>query len=842
MSCGAIVLRLSLKLTTIRLALVLLILSAWAGASSAPAIIINVSVVDQGNHAVDQALVELRAQDRTLATARTDDAGKTTVNVSEPGTYLLKVSKKGYLPAETVLEVGTGPALAVEIVLTRTALSEQEVEVHGAAANPVTEESSNEKTLSAIQAKDTPTRPTTLAEALPLVPGVVSTKDGTLSIAGMGENHSALLVNSVNVTDPGTGDFGLSIPLDSVETVSVSEAPYLAQYGRFTAGVVTAETRRGAEKWDYSLNDPLPEFRIRSGHLHGLRSATPRVNVSGPLLSNRLYFLEGAEYLLNKQAVRTLPFPFNETKTEAVNSFTQLDAIISPRHSVTTSFHFAPHSLKYAGLDFFNPQPVTPDASFQELTGTVIDRLALGGGVLQSTFAITRVSSAVEPRGTAEMVLSPTGNSGSYFSEHARVASRYQWIESWKPGILQFHGRHQLQIGSVLSRSFTYDRFHARSVEIDDAGGRRLQRIDFTAGRPINLADTEPAGYVQDHWVLNEHFALDGGTRLEGQTITHTLRLAPRVGFAWSPDKSGRTIVHGGIGIFYDSVPLSIYNFRRYPDAIVTSYDEQGDVIDGPTRYLTLTQQKTGSGFPFVRRSQTTGNFAPYSVAWNVQFDRTIGQQLLLRLKYLQSNAQDLITLRQVMIQTQHALVLDSSGLAQTRQFELTARLGAKELRQLFFSYVRQYAHGNVNDAKGYLGDLAFPVVRRDVSTSLPSEIPNRFLLWGTYRFPKQKIQVSPHAELRNGFPYQPMDVLQQYVNAVSGPQNRFPRYFSLDVQVSKDFQVPHKHAVRFTARMLNLTNHFNPLDVHANIADPQYGRFFGNYHRQLLLDFDFLY
>ena len=88
---------------------------------------------------------------------------------------------------------------------------------------------------------------------------------------------------------------------------------------------------------------------------------------------------------------------------------------------------------------------------------------------------------------------------------------------------------------------------------------------------------------------------------------------------------------------------------------------------------------------------------------------------------------------------------------------------------------MRQYAHGNVNDAKGYLGDLAFPVVRRDVSASLPSEIPNRFLLWGTYRFPKQKIQVSPHAELRNGFPYQPMDVLQQYVDAVSGPQNQFP-------------------------------------------------------------------
>lgn len=819
----------------------LLILSAWGWASPAPAISIHVSVVDNGNHSVGEALVELRAQDRMLATVGTDNAGKTTLNVSEPGNYLLKVSKKGYLPVETVLEVGTVPELTVEVVLIPTALSKQVIEVHGTAANPVTEESSNEKALSVSQAINTPTRPSTLVEALPLIPGVVSTKDGTLSIAGLGENHSALLVNSVNVTDPGTGDFGLSIPLDSVETISVSEAPYLAQYGRFTAGVVAAETRRGADKWDYSLNDPLPEFRIRSGHLHGLRSATPRFNVGGPLLANRLYVQEGVEYLLNKQAVRTLPFPFNETKTEAINSYTQLDAILSPTHSVTTSFHFAPHSLKYAGLDFFNPQPVTPDANFHELTGTVIDRLAVGDGVLQSTFAITRVSSAVQPRGTAEMILAPTGNSGSYFSEHARVASRYQWIESWKPGILHFHGQHHVQVGSVISRSFTYDRFHARSVEIDDAEGRRLQRIDFSPGRSISLADTEPAGYVQDHWVLNEHFALDGGARLEGQAITHTFRVAPRVGFAWSPDKSGQTVVRGGIGVFYDSVPLSIYRFRRYPDAIVTSYDEQGGIIDGPTRYLTITQQNS-SKFPFVSRSKTAGNFAPYSEAWNVELERSISTQLALRLKYLQSDAHDLITLRQAMMQTQHALVLDSAGLAQTRQFELTARLGAKELRQFFFSYVRQYAHGNVNDAKGYLGDLAFPVVRRDVSASLPSEIPNRFLLWGTYRFPKQKIQVSPHVELRNGFPYQPVDVLQQYVESVSGPQYRFPRYLSLDVAVSKDFQVMHKHAVRFTARMLNLTNHFNPLDVHANIADPQYGRFFGNYHRQLLLDFDFLY
>ena len=84
--------------------------------------------------------------------------------------------------------------------------------------------------------------------------------------------------------------------------------------------------------------------------------------------------------------------------------------------------------------------------------------------------------------------------------------------------------------------------------------------------------------------------------------------------------------------------------------------------------------------------------------------------------------------------------------------------------------------------------------------------------------------------------------MLQQYVAFSSGPQYRFPRYFSLDLRVSKDFQITRKHAIRLSTSLLNLTNHFNPLEVHSNVADPQYGTFFGNYPRRALFDFDFLY
>jgi len=130
-----------------------------------------------------------------------------------------------------------------------------------------------------------------LVDALPLVPGVIRTPDGRVQIAGQAEEHSSLLINSVNVNNPATGNFGLSVRIHSVDILKVMQSPYLAQYGNFTAGIVSAETRRGGDKLSYGLNDPLPDCRIRSGHLVGLQDASPRLNLSGPLTDDYLYFL-----------------------------------------------------------------------------------------------------------------------------------------------------------------------------------------------------------------------------------------------------------------------------------------------------------------------------------------------------------------------------------------------------------------------------------------------------------------------------------------------------------------------------------------------------------------------
>jgi len=812
--------------------------SARAGDVPPP---LQLSVVDDKNQPVADAQISVKRADTAIATGATDASGKAEVALPAEGSYLVTIEKKGYLSTEAAVEVTSSQAASsIEVVLTAVNLSQQSVNVKGTADNPVTDDSGIQQTLPTAQAKLSPIRPVTLTDALPLIPGIVRGQDGTVKIAGMGEDHSALLVNSVDVTDPATGNFGLSIPIDSIQTVEVSVMPYLAQYGRFTAGVVAAETRRGGDKWDFSLNDPFPDWRIRSAHLEGVKDATPRFNVSGPIIKDKLYFLEGAEYLLYKYEARTLPYPDNYSTSQAINSFTQVDWLINKDQTLTASLHWAPHTLDYVGLNYFDPQPVTPNADFHEATATIMHRWSLFEGLLQSTLAETNVSSDVTPQEYSQlMVLQPTGNLGNYFSQEARNSSRYEWIENYRIKPLHFFGDHTIQIGSVLGHSENHGQFYARPVLIQSASGQTLQRINFVGGRPFDLADLEAALFVQDHWVVNPHLALDLGVRYEEQTITSTTRTAPRGGFVWSAD-SGKTTVRGGVGIFYDSVPLDIYAFNSYPSQLITTYGPIGRPVGPPIHYVNLTDQAVQSKFPFIDRRDKTGNFAPYSIAWNLETERAFSRMLTVRLKFLQSWQDGMIILQPEIVDRRHAMVLGSGGSAETRQLEFTSRIGADAKRQFYFSYVRQYAYGDVSSASNYLGNFPFPVVRSGLEAALPGEIPNRFLLWGTYSLAK-KFMVNPHLELRNGFPYQATDVLQQWVET-TGPQYRYPRYFSADVAVAKDFQVRQEHAVRLTLTVQNLTNHFNPLQVHCNTGDPQYGQFFGNYPRKYLLDFDFLF
>ncbi len=806
---------------------------------------LKITATDEAGKPLAIVKIELKKTVTVVSTTVTDEKGVVTIPGLVAGTYELAATKDGLEPrVKTDLVITAGVVNEVELLMVPKVNITDSVNVTAtnSTANPIEQGASASTDVTRQQANNLAIRPHTVADALPMVPGIVRDQQGQLHISGGSENRSALLVNAMDVTDPATGQFGMTIPVDSVEVVNVYKSPFFAQYGRFTGGVVSVETRRGGDKWNFQVNDPFPEFRFLRGQLRGMHSATPRIVFNGPLIKNKLYFSQGIEYALKKNRVLSLPFPINETVNESVNSFSQFDFIGLKNHAMTATIHIAPRKSKWMNLDFFNRRPVTPNFSAHDYTATFIDRWTLGTNLLETNVSVKNARQDVWAQGRQEMFLMPTGNTGNYFNEQDRKSSRIQWMEilSFRP--LNKYGTHNFKIGSDITRTHNRGQFFARPVNITNTAGQLLRRVEFVGGSQYDRKDLETSAFGQDHWVITKNFALDYGLRFERQGITETQRFAPRAGLAWTPFGNQKTVVRGGFGLFYDRVPLNVYSFSSYPDQVITTYGANGAITDGPRRFYNFTDQAEASRSIFIRSNKNAiGNFAPHTSTSVFEIEHPVSSHLRVRANYQISNSAGLIMVTPKVVNDRDSLVLNSGARARYHQVEIASRVTWKDDQQMFISYVHSRSRGDVNEFNSYLGSFPYPLVRPNQYSNLPGDLPHRVLAYGTINLPK-KVTWFPLVEWRNGFPYSFYDAAQNYVGVPNNNQQRFPKFFSFDSRFRRDFKVNDKYSVRVSVSGFNLTNHFNPLSLHNNVADPQFGLFFGQNTRRLRLDFDVLF
>ena len=755
------------------------------------------------------------------------------------GAYTIVASKPGFDDGKSAVVIGGGASVEVNITLNPQVVRSS-VDVTATAA-PVEQTASETTELRPDEVKTLPSNPVNVADTLVLVPGVVRSPEGELKINGTGEQRSALVVNQSDITDPATGKFGQTIPIDSIEAVNVLNTPFLAQYGRFTQSVVAVETRRGGEKWHADLNDLLPDFRIRSYQLRGIRNETPRGVLSGPLLRDRLYFITSLTYFLDKSPSRTLPFPHNESKQEAINSFSQFDYLLSTRQILTATVHLSPQHTNFISPDYFNPQPVTPSYAQHNYLGTFAHHLGIFGGTLDSSVSLQRFDATVGAQGDAAMTLTPTGNSGNYFATQDRDARRTEWLEIWSPTSMRLAGTHILKIGTSLTGASDQGQFTYRPVDILYAGGQLLEHIAFTNGLPFNRHDLEVTAYGQDHWALNSKFAFDYGLRVEHQRLAQSLRIAPRAGIVWTPI-TPKTVFRAGYGQFYDHIPLDVYTFSRYPQRTITDYAQDGSLLGSAMPYINVIGSVTGPRSFFVRGQQVAGAFSPRGFTWTAQVEHSFSKMLRIRAVYLDNRSVGLIVLEPALLGTVHEIVLNGDGSSRHRQAEVSAKSVWKEGQQLTLTYVRSRTRGSLNTFDTFLGNFPFPLVRSNLYANLPDDLPNRFLMWGKFKTRVWGLEAAPIVEYRNGLPFASLDQSQNYAGTPYRDQTRFPRFFSADLRVLKDLKINPKYTLRLSLSGFNLTNHFNALAIHSNISDPQYGVFFGNYHRRYRFDLEVVF
>ncbi|PYS41883.1 MAG: hypothetical protein DMF71_10415, partial [Acidobacteria bacterium] len=699
-------------------------------------------VTDIQQRALAGAFCSLRGpgdNPRVAANATTDEQGIAAFPATlAPGKYKLRVEGHGfetYNQNDVVIRDGAVTELEVSLMIA----SVSESVTVAAPANEATNVQAGASTAAGILQRQSlqrlPLASARIDQALPLVPGVVRSSTGEISIEGATEQQSTLLVNGLNAADPASGNFRLNLPMDSVESVQVFQHPYTAEYGAFTGGVTAVETRRGQEHWHAEINDFLPDLRFKSGHLVGVAEDTPRVNFNGPLIRDRLFLSQSISYSIAKQPVRGLTFPVNETKSESQSYFSQLDLILSNRHTQTFTFGYFPQRDQFVNLDFFRPQPVTPNYKQKDFVVTFRDHLQLGEGLLQSSVSFKKFEANVWGQGADDQVLTPTVERGNYFATQSRHSHRLELFEVYNSPTKHFLGAgHEIKVGFDFNSVDNVLNYAARPVNILREDDTLAERIVFRGVRPIQAENREYVGFAQDRLLLRPNLSFDLGLRYEDQRIGKESNFAPRAGFAWSPFKSGRTVWRGGVGLFYDKVPLNIRSFARYPSRTVTRYAADGvTVIDSHHYFNVLVDSPPIEPLDFRRKAGADAGFVPQNLKWNVQLDQIVTPWLDLRANFSRSRTDHIyIVTPELDFRGRTGIVLRSAGQATYRALELTARIHLPHKDQFFISYVRSHARGDLNDFNSYFGDFGAPVIRQNEYSNLPFDVPNRMIAWGT--------------------------------------------------------------------------------------------------------------
>ena len=546
----------------------------------------------------------------------------------EPGQYDLVCAAVGHLPASQIgLKVSTTTAAALQIVLPDPEKLRQSIEVHETASPLATESESPAGHVSSQQLSTLPLVKEEFMAALPLVPGVVRTPDGKINIKGSTEGQSMLLVDGTEMVDPITGSYSIDLPIDAIESVDVSKAPYNAEYGHFSGGLTSVVTKAPSDKWDFQLFDVVPSFRGEAGHLSGVDGNTPRIRFTGPLHGDRLTMSESFTYFMSKQIVRGLPWPKDQTIHQGINSFTNFQYVVSTQHLLTFNVHVFPARQEFADISSLVPQSASSNYGQRGFSFGLKDRLVFAsGGLLSTTFQYTRFSSYGHGQGIADMQVTPNGWGGDFFNAYTRTADQGEARETYQFPQFNWHGKHELKVGGdSVYRTF---RGASRSMPVNvlRADGSLAEQIAFTGPGTLDAHDTEAGVFAQDHWAFGDRFALDAGLRFSGQTLGTAAAIAPRLGFAYAPGKDNRTILRGGVGVFYAGMPLLGGSFTGNPNRVITLFDPQGIPLGPPVTLQNAYAHVEDNGVQILPPGQDLDS-TPYDVTWNLELDREIGSR-----------------------------------------------------------------------------------------------------------------------------------------------------------------------------------------------------------------------
>ena len=445
-----------------------------------------------------------------------------------------------------------------------------------------------------------------------------------VSSAGQLGRGGNITIDGQSNTDDVVGGPLLNLPIDAVQEFQIATNRFGADLGRSASSVINVVTRSGGNTSQgsaaYFIRDDAWQA---SSPLVADDSTTPPFNrqqmsatYGGPLRRDRLFWFAAGEFRDQDGGILV---GARDTVTRAIpRSFADAplrDGLWSMRVDAAGQTNRV--QLRYAGQWATD----TSSSAGERAMGSASQRQealnrynsVLGGwttapsgrfvndvSVSVSTFYNRTLPVTQGPQLTFPSLV----DGASFRMPQETLQTRLQAVDT----ATLVRGPHTIQFGGELHRvdaEFRLGVFQEGRVELvedfpnfDHTGDGRIDDNDLLfavtlrSGKP-DQALIQPdadnvhlAGFIQDDWNVSNRLALNVGLRYEFDTDVNnqsrvdelnpivlpfvtaerqrdTNNFAPRIGLAWNPDGTGRLVVRGGYGIYYDRIVLQIQSLER---------------------------------------------------------------------------------------------------------------------------------------------------------------------------------------------------------------------------------------------------------------------------------------
>lgn len=277
------------------------------------------------------------------------------------------------------------------------------------------------------------------------------------------------------------------------------------------------------------------------------------------------------------------------------------------------------HTIK-AGIDFANYRVSTPPGTFGLASG-LAQNAGLGRFDFNGRFTNNTTGAAQPAHAFADFLL---GYPVSTFrATPGAISLFYQTRYS-------AYAQDDWQVSQRLTLNFGLRYMVQTSWKERD---RAQANLDFATGRLVIPGDTFPP-QTQPRLVSAYPITTAPGEALE----TDKNNFAPRIGFAFRPFNNSRTVIRGGAGLYYNTLPVFI-GFRQMgltnPPFLLS---ETFEAAPGRTPSLTLAQPFPGAGAisPNPAITAVDRNIQnSLSQQWNLTVEREVLKNLGVRVSYV---------------------------------------------------------------------------------------------------------------------------------------------------------------------------------------------------------------